>query len=301
MSPCGILPTSTAGLRLSSSPWIRRKGPSRFRMFEQLGTSPRRTIRRVHGTPSPLLRRVRRLGCTARIHQSRTRLTWPLEKRRRSASPSTIPQKYRESRRDRRARSFRFQGADNDLISVSEQHVDESEAGSLEQPDPSRDRHLVSNAIGLLGAEERRVVVAEERVGLRPEPLPVLARVARRLPGLPLFESSREWRLRTGGLCDQEEPASPQRRVNVLNELHGPPRVEPMQRVDDRHDIVVAWKLARPAILLEVSHDERSGYAIPLIDGSADRREERVSIDAVDVRLRVHLSDGSARVPWAAT
>src|SRR6266700_3999005 len=74
-----------------------------------------------------------------------------------------------------------------------------------------------------------------------------------------------------------------------------------MKRIDRRHDIVVAWKLVQPAIIIQVSHDERSGYAIPLIYGSADRGKERVSIDAVDLRLRVHLPDGSAHIPGATT
>src|SRR5262249_44280513 len=74
-----------------------------------------------------------------------------------------------------------------------------------------------------------------------------------------------------------------------------------MKRIDRRHDIVAAWKLVQPAIVVQVSHDERSGYAIPLIYGSADRGKERVSIDAVDLRLRVHLSDGPAHIPGATT
>jgi hypothetical protein len=89
--------------------------------------------------------------------------------------------------------------------------------------------------------------------------------------------------------------------VNVLNEPRRALRVEPMNGTDRRHDIVVAWKLVEPAIVLQVSHDKRSRYAIPLIDGSADRCEERVSIDAVDVRLRVDLPDGSADIPGATT
>src|SRR4030095_4585593 len=74
-----------------------------------------------------------------------------------------------------------------------------------------------------------------------------------------------------------------------------------MKGVDGRHDIVVASKLVEPAIVLQISHDKRSGYASSLIDGSADRHEERVSIDAVDVRLRVDLPDGSTGVPGATT
>src|SRR5262245_64260284 len=74
-----------------------------------------------------------------------------------------------------------------------------------------------------------------------------------------------------------------------------------MKRIDRRHDIVVAWKLVQPAIVLQVSHDERSRYAIPLIYRSADRSKERVSIDAIDLRVRVHLSDGSAHIPGTAT
>src|SRR4030095_14786188 len=74
-----------------------------------------------------------------------------------------------------------------------------------------------------------------------------------------------------------------------------------MKGVDRRHEIIVARKLVEPAIVLQVSYDERSRYAIPLVDGPADRREERVSIDAVDVRIRVDLPDGSADVPGATT
>jgi hypothetical protein len=47
----------------------------------------------------------------------------------------------------------RFHCADNYLISVSQEHVNEPEAGSFEQADPSRDRHVVSNAIGMAGAQ----------------------------------------------------------------------------------------------------------------------------------------------------
>ena len=39
----------------------------------------------------------------------------------------------------------------------------------------------------------------------------------------------------------------------------------------------------------------------PLICGSTDRREEWISIDAVDVRLRVDLPDGSAHIAGATT
>src|SRR5262245_45217293 len=74
-----------------------------------------------------------------------------------------------------------------------------------------------------------------------------------------------------------------------------------MKRIDRRHNIVIARNLIEPAILLQISHDERSRYAIPLIDGSADRREEWVSIDAVDVRLRVGLPNSSAHIAGATT
>ena len=74
-----------------------------------------------------------------------------------------------------------------------------------------------------------------------------------------------------------------------------------MKRIDRRHDIVVAQKLVEPAIVIQVSHDEPSRYAIPLIYGSADRREEWVSIDAVDLRVRVDLPDGSAHIARATT
>ena len=74
-----------------------------------------------------------------------------------------------------------------------------------------------------------------------------------------------------------------------------------MKRVDRRHDIVVARKLVEPAIVIQVSYDEPSRYAIPLIYGSADRREEWVSIDAVDLRLRVDLPDSSAHIAGATT
>ena len=47
----------------------------------------------------------------------------------------------------------RFQCADNYLISVSQEHVNEPEAGWFEQADPTRDRHVVSNAIGMAGAQ----------------------------------------------------------------------------------------------------------------------------------------------------
>jgi len=89
--------------------------------------------------------------------------------------------------------------------------------------------------------------------------------------------------------------------MNILDELRSASRVEPMKRIDRRHDIVVARKLVEPAILGQVSHDERSWYAIALIDGSADRGEERVSIDAIDLRVRVQLTDRSAHVPGATT
>src|SRR5678809_296139 len=150
-------------------------------------------------------------------------------------------------------------------------------------------------------AQERCVVIAEEDVGPGPEPLPILGRVARRLLGLPLFESSHEGCLRRGGLCEQEYSPVPQYPVNVLDQLPGASRVEPMKRIDRRHDIVVARKLVEPAIVIQVSHDEPSRYAIPLIYGSADRREEWVSIDAVDLRLRVDLPDGSAHIAGATT
>ena len=74
-----------------------------------------------------------------------------------------------------------------------------------------------------------------------------------------------------------------------------------MKRIDRRHDIVVSRKLVEPAIVIQVSHDKPSRYAIPLIYGSADRREEWVSIDAVDLRLRVDLPDGSAHIAGATT
>jgi hypothetical protein len=72
-----------------------------------------------------------------------------------------------------------------------------------------------------------------------------------------------------------------------------------MKRIDRRHDIVVARKLVEPAIVIQVSHDEPSRYAIPLICCSADRHEEWVSIDAVDLGLRVDLPDGSAHIARA--
>src|SRR6476619_5108370 len=74
-----------------------------------------------------------------------------------------------------------------------------------------------------------------------------------------------------------------------------------MKRIDCRDDIVVAREPVDPAIVLQVSDDERSRYVIPLVDGGADRGEERVSIDAVDVRIRVDLPYRSAHIPGAAT
>src|SRR4029453_10068440 len=132
---------------------------------------------------------------------------------------------------------------DGPLIGVAQQPIDELEAGSFEQEDPSRDGHGVSDAIGMARAQERCVVIPEKLVGPRPEPLPILARVARRLVGFPLFESSRERSLRTGGLCEQEKPSAPERPVNVLDQLPRTLRVEPMKGADRRHDVVVAWKL----------------------------------------------------------
>src|SRR4029453_10351478 len=89
--------------------------------------------------------------------------------------------------------------------------------------------------------------------------------------------------------------------MNVLHELRPARRVEPMKRIDRRDDIVVAWELVDPAIVRQVSHDEGSRCAIPLVDGGADRGEERVSIDAVDLRIRIDLPYRSAHIPGAAT
>src|SRR5262245_17394868 len=74
-----------------------------------------------------------------------------------------------------------------------------------------------------------------------------------------------------------------------------------MKRIDCRDDIVIAWELVDPAIVLQVSQDERSRYAIPPVDGCADRGEERVSINAVDLRIRVDLPYSSAHIPGATT
>src|SRR5215475_12146494 len=74
-----------------------------------------------------------------------------------------------------------------------------------------------------------------------------------------------------------------------------------MKRIDSCHDIVVAGKLVEPTIVVQVSNDEHSRYASPLIYGFADRRQERVSIDAVNLRLRVDLPDGSAHIAGATT
>jgi hypothetical protein len=46
----------------------------------------------------------------------------------------------------------RFQRGDNYLISVS-QHIDELEAGSFDQVNPSCNRHAVLDPIGLAGAQ----------------------------------------------------------------------------------------------------------------------------------------------------
>src|SRR5215831_2953362 len=70
----------------------------------------------------------------------------------------------------------RFQCAENDFISVSQKHVNTSEAGLFEQTDPSGDRQAITNAIDLAGAQQCRMVVAEKRVSPRPEALPILAR-----------------------------------------------------------------------------------------------------------------------------
>jgi hypothetical protein len=50
--------------------------------------------------------------------------------------------------------------ADDYLICVSEQHIDEPEAGLLGRIHPTHG-HLVIDAIGVARAQERRVVIAE--------------------------------------------------------------------------------------------------------------------------------------------
>jgi hypothetical protein len=62
----------------------------------------------------------------------------------------------------------------------------------------------------------------------------------------------------------------------------------------------ISGELVEPAIVLQVSHDEPSRYAIPLIHGSVID-VEWVSIDAVDLGSRVDPPDGSANIAWAAT
>src|SRR5262249_58671737 len=83
----------------------------------------------------------------------------------------------------------RFQCADNYLIGVSQEHVDEPEAGSFEQADPPSDRQVVSNAIGMAGAPQRRAAVAVKRGGPRPETLPILARGTGEVPRASLRRS----------------------------------------------------------------------------------------------------------------
>lgn len=68
----------------------------------------------------------------------------------------------------------------------------------LDQMDPISTRHAVSDFIGR-ALQQSWVVVAKERIGTRPESLPVLTRIPRGLLGLLLVVSSREGLLRTPG------------------------------------------------------------------------------------------------------
>ena len=76
-----------------------------------------------------------------------------------------------------------FHRTDHDLIGISQQHVDAFEAGAFEQACPTRNRQLVADPIVVAWTPQRDdVVIPENRIGPRPEPLPVLLRIPWRLP-----------------------------------------------------------------------------------------------------------------------
>jgi hypothetical protein len=67
------------------------------------------------------------------------------------------------------------------------------------------------------------------------------------------------------------------------------------------HDgVVVAGQTLLPAMSPQVCNNNLAENLIPLIDDSADRREERVSIHAVDLRIWVLVSNCAPHVTWAA-
>src|SRR4029453_7208944 len=177
-----------------------------------------------------------------------------------------------------------LQRGDDHLIRVPEQHVGEREACALEQTGPAGYGHaIVSDTIGMARTQELCVVIAKKPVSRRPEPFPILARVSRRLLGLPLLEPGRKRNLGRGGFGEYEYPASAQECVNVSGQLLRTRDLEPMKSIDCHDGVVVAGQNVLPAMSPQVGNNNLAENLIPPIDASADRREERVFFYEVEI------------------